>query len=150
MRYTLVDRFLQMEPGRRARAVKCVTLGEPFLRRLPAYPGALVLEALVQTGALLTRAKTGFMRRTILGKIERAVLSGEAHPGDTVTLDVEIALERAEGNLCEGVATVDGKELVRARFLILFVPKDKEPPPDPAAEERRARHIQALGLSEAS
>ena len=65
-------------------------------------------------------------------------------------LDVDIALERPEGNLCEGVATVNGKELVRARFLILFVPKDKEPPPDPAVEERRARHIQALGLSEAS
>ncbi len=150
MRYTLVDRFLEMEPGRRATAVKCITLGEPFLRRLPAYPGALVLEALVQTGGLLTRAKTGFMRRSVLGKIERAIVSGEAHPGDTVKLDVDIALERPEGNLCEGVATVNGKELVRARFLILFVPKDKEPPPDPAVEERRARHIQALGLSEAS
>jgi 3-hydroxymyristoyl/3-hydroxydecanoyl-(acyl carrier protein) dehydratase len=139
-----------MEPGRHAKAVKCVTLGEPFLRRLPAYPGALVLEALVQTGGLLTRAKTGFMRRSILGKIERAVLNGEAHPGDTITLDVEIVVERTEGNLCEGVATVNGKELARARFLILFVSKDKEPPPDPAVVERRERHIQALGLSEAS
>ncbi len=150
MRYTLVDRFLEMEPGRHAKAVKCVTLGEPFLRRLPAYPGALVLEALVQTGGLLTRAKTGFMRRSILGKIERAVLNGEAHPGDTITLDVEIVVERTEGNLCEGVATVNGKELARARFLILFVSKDMEPPPDPAVVERRERHIQALGLSEAS
>lgn len=120
------------------------------MRRLPAYPGALVLEALVQTGGLLTRAKTGFMRRSILGKIERAVLNGEAHPGDTITLDVEIVVERTEGNLCEGVATVNGKELARARFLILFVSKDKEPPPDPAVVERRERHIQALGLSEAS
>jgi 3-hydroxyacyl-[acyl-carrier-protein] dehydratase len=150
MRYTLVDRFLEMEPGRRAKAVKCVTLGEPFLQRLPAYPGALVLESLIQAGGLLTRAKSGFMERTVLGKIERAILSAEARAGDTITLDIDVVLEREEGNLCEGVASVDGKELARARFLILFVPKDKQPPPDPAAEERRARHIQAIGLAEAT
>ena len=34
MRYILVDRFLEIEKGKRARAVKCVTLGEPFLNDL--------------------------------------------------------------------------------------------------------------------
>ena len=46
MRYVLIDRMLELERGKRALAVKCVTLGEPFLRDQSAYPSALVLEGL--------------------------------------------------------------------------------------------------------
>ncbi len=67
MRYILVDRFLEIEKGVRARAVKCVTLGEPFLNDLPAYPKALFLEALIQAGGFLSRSSSDFARATVLG-----------------------------------------------------------------------------------
>ncbi|MEE8105852.1 MAG: 3-hydroxyacyl-[acyl-carrier-protein] dehydratase FabZ [Planctomycetota bacterium] len=146
MRYILVDRFLEIEKGVRARAVKCVTLGEPFLNDLPAYPNALVLEALIQAGGILTRASSDFARPTVLGKVDTASFAREAMPGDTIQLEVEILLARDEGNLCEGIASVNGEEIARARYLIIYVPADKLPPPDAGVAERRMRLMKALGV----
>lgn len=144
MRYVLVDRFLDLEKGKRARAVKCVTRGERFLRRLGAWPRALVLESLLQTGGVLARAGTGFTRTSVLGKVERAEFRGDARPGDRILLDVEVVLSRPEGTLCEGVATVDGEVIARAEFMIVFVPDEARPPPDPLREERRRNLMRAL------
>jgi len=144
MRYVLIDRFLELERGERARAVKCVTRGEPFVGE--AYPSALVLEALLQTGGVLARSGSGFKRMSVLGKVERAVFPGEAHPGDRIQLDVSVALSRPEGTLCEGVATVDGKIIGEAEFLIVFLPAELTPPPDPDVAERRRNLMRALAI----
>ena len=96
MHYLLLDRFLELEEGRRALAVKCVTKGEPFMAELPAYPSPLVLEALIQCGGMLTRAGTGYKRSTVLGKVERAKFVREAMPGDTIRLEVKIELPGVE------------------------------------------------------
>ncbi len=149
MRYVLIDRFLELEPGRRARAVKCVTLGEPLLRETGMFPAPLVLEALLQTGGVLARAATGFRRMSVLGKVESAEFPASARPGDRLQLDVEVALARPEGTLCKGVATVGGEEgrvVGRASFLIVYVPEGMAPPPDAAREEQRRTLMRALRI----
>ena len=144
MRYILVDRFLELETGKRARAVKCVTKGEPWLADLPAYPSALVLEGLLQTGGWLTRAATGFTRRCVLGKVEEARFPSEAHAGDRIELEVEAVLSRDEGTLCEGRATVEGREVGCARFMIVYVSPEMTPPDDPGLVEFQRQLIRAL------
>jgi len=144
MRYVLVDRFLELEKGKRARAVKCVTLGEPFLRDLPAYPSALVLEALLQTGGVLARATAGPGRTSVLGKVNRAEFPAECHPGDRIDLEVTALLSRPDGTLCEGTATVDGKLVGRAEFMIIFLPPELAPSPNEAVRERRRQLMRAL------
>lgn len=109
MRYVLIDRFLGLEPGKRARAVKCITRGERDLEAFERFPAPLVLEALLQTGGVLARAGTGFSRMSVLGKVDRAEFPGAARPGDRMVLDVEVTLSRPEGTLCEGVATSTGR-----------------------------------------
>lgn len=146
MRYVLVDRFLELERGRRARAVKCVTKGEPFLCDRERYPSPLVLEALLQTGGVLARAGTCFKRMSVLGKINRAEFPGGARPGDRLELEVNVILSREEGTLCEGVATVDGTVVGRAEFMIVFVPPELTPPPDPERERYRRELMQALRI----
>ena len=146
MRYILVDRILEWEKGRRARAVKSVTLGEPFLRGLPEYPAALILEAIVQTGGILCRMSADQERMTVLGKIESAEFPARAFPGDRIEIEVEITLARPEGNLCEGVAKVGDRVVGRARYLLPFLPPEMEPQKDAAWRERRARLQRALGL----
>ncbi|MHC4547922.1 MAG: hotdog family protein [Planctomycetota bacterium] len=146
MRYVLIDRFLELEKGERARAVKCVTRGEPFVRELAAYPSALVLEALLQTGGVLARSGSGFTQMSVLGKVERAEFPAQAHPGDRILLDVTAVLSRPEGTLCEGVATVDGAVVARAEFMIVFVPPDMIPPPDPQVTRHRQELMRALAI----
>jgi len=144
MRYVLIDRFLELERGERARAVKCVTRGEPFVG--DAYPSALVLEALLQTGGVLARSGSGFKSMSVLGKVERATFPAEAHPGDRIELDVRATMSRPEGTLCEGVATVEGKIVGEAEFLIVFLPAELAPPPDPDVAEHRKNLMQALAI----
>jgi len=143
MKYLLVDRFLELSPGEHARAVKCVTYGEPYLNDLPHFPPPLVLEGMLQTGGVLTRAVVRFSRRSVVGTVSRAEFPGLARPGDRIEYDVRVALRREEGTLCEGVARVGGREIARAEFMIVFVPPERAPPRDPAEEQRTNNLLRA-------
>ena len=146
MRYVLVDRFTKMDVGERARAVKCVTRGERFLDELPHYPPALVLEALLQTGGALTRVSAGGSAMSVLGKVNRASFPGRARAGDRIQLDVSVVLSRPEGTLCEGIAAVDGVTIAEAEFMIVLLPPEMTPPPDPGRDEYRQQLARALGI----
>jgi len=146
MRYILIDRLLELDRGKRARAVKCVTRGEEFLAGLDHYPAALVLEALLQVGGILARSEVGPETRSALGKVEHAEFPGRAVPGDRIELEANVIVSRAEGKLCEGLATVDGEVIARARFMIFYLPPELMPAPDPEIDEQRRLLYQALGV----
>jgi 3-hydroxyacyl-[acyl-carrier-protein] dehydratase len=148
LRYILVDRFLELEQGQLARAVKCVTLGEPFLRTLDAYPSTLVLEGLLQTGGVLARASTGFRRMSVLGSVSNATFPEAARAGDRIEFEVKVALAREEGTLCEGLATVEDRVVGRAEFMIVYVPQEMTPPMDPAVYRQRRELMRAWGLTD--
>jgi len=68
--FLLVDRVLECEAGQRIKAVKNVTLNEPFFQgHFPGYPvmpGVLVIEAMAQVSAILayvTRGERSSSRR---------------------------------------------------------------------------------------
>jgi len=56
--FLLVDRVIELDPGKTIKALKNVTLNEPFFQGhfpdFPVMPGVLIIEALAQTAALLT------------------------------------------------------------------------------------------------
>ena len=56
--FLLVDRVLELEKGKRIKALKNVTINEPFFEghfpNRPVMPGVLMLEALAQASALLS------------------------------------------------------------------------------------------------
>ena len=56
--FLMVDRVLELEPHKSIKALKNVTVNEPFFTghfpQRPVMPGVMILEALAQTAALLT------------------------------------------------------------------------------------------------
>jgi 3-hydroxyacyl-[acyl-carrier-protein] dehydratase len=94
----LVDRVLELEPGKRILALKNVSINEPFFPghfpHHPVMPGVLVIEALAQAAAILT-FKTRNMKPDensvyyFVG-IDEARFKRPVVPGDQLLLEVTI------------------------------------------------------------
>ena len=56
--FLMVDRVIELEHGKRIKALKNVTVNEPYFvghfPRRPVMPGVMMLEALAQSAALLS------------------------------------------------------------------------------------------------
>src|SRR4030081_1331356 len=95
MRFHLVDRILDVQPGRSLQAVKNLTLGEEYLAdhfpTFPVMPGVLMLEALVEAGAWLLRLTDDFRHSVIVLREARNVKYGTfMEPGRQMRVTVEL------------------------------------------------------------
>ena len=119
----LIDRMMEHDPGRLARALKNVTVNEPFFQgHFPGYPvmpGVLVIEALVQLSAVLAHDQ-GLMLD--LSGIAGARFKRQVSPGDRLTL--ESRMEQVVGTTGSFAvqASVDGELAAEARLLTVFAP----------------------------
>ena len=94
----LVDRVLEIEKGKSIKALKNVTINEPFFTghfpHRPVMPGVLMLEALAQTAALLAFDTLGTTPddKTVyyFAGIDGARFKRPVEPGDQLTLAVEL------------------------------------------------------------
>lgn len=101
----LVDRVLEIEAGKRIRALKNVSINEPFFAghfpHRPVMPGVLMLEALAQAAALLAFETLGVTPddNTVyyFAGIDAARFKRPVEPGDQLTLDV--TLERMKSGV---------------------------------------------------
>jgi 3-hydroxyacyl-[acyl-carrier-protein] dehydratase len=99
----LVDRVLELEKGVRIRALKNVSINEPFFAghfpKRPVMPGVLMLEALAQAAALLSFETMGAAPddKTVyyFAGIDGARFKRVVEPGDQLTLEVEVDRVRA-------------------------------------------------------
>ena len=99
----LVDRVLELDKGVRIRALKNVSINEPFFGghfpRRPVMPGVLMLEALAQAAALLSFETMGQQPddRTVyyFAGIDGARFKRVVEPGDQLVLEVEVDRVRA-------------------------------------------------------
>jgi 3-hydroxyacyl-[acyl-carrier-protein] dehydratase len=109
MRWLWIDRFLEFNSGKSARAVKNLSLAEDyFADHFPGYPvmpAPLMLEGLAQAGGILVGEANDFKEKVILAKIPRAVLHREALAGQQLVFDVEVLHMRPEGASVQGRIT---------------------------------------------
>src|SRR6266576_1540149 len=101
MRFNLVDRILDFEPGKRIRVAKNLSLAEEYLAdhfpTFPVMPGVLMLETLVEAGAWLLRLSEDFRHSVIVLREARNVKYGTfMEPGRQMGVSVEL-VERGEG-----------------------------------------------------
>jgi 3-hydroxyacyl-[acyl-carrier-protein] dehydratase len=110
----LVDRVLEIEPGKRIKALKNVTINEPFFAghfpHRPVMPGVLMLEAMAQTAALLSFAAEGagpdHQSVIYFAGIDGARFKRPVEPGDQLVMDVSLERSRAGIYKFKGVARV--------------------------------------------
>ncbi len=123
MRFALIDRIVELEPGVRITAVKTLTMSEEYLAdhfpHFPVMPGVLMLEALTQAGAWLVRVGEDFAHSMVVLKQANNVKYAQfVEPGQTLTVTAEI-LKYGEGEVkLKGVGTVNGRLTVGARFTL--------------------------------
>src|SRR5262249_6593579 len=96
MRFQLVDRILDVEPGKRIRLVKNLTLAEEYLAdhfpTFPVMPGVLMLQTLVEAGAWLLRITDDFRHSVIVLREARNVKYGSfMQPGKSMVVTAELS-----------------------------------------------------------
>src|SRR5262245_656051 len=125
MRFHLIDRILELEPGKRIRMVKNLTLGEEYLAdhfpTFPVMPGVLMLQTLVEGSAWLLRATEDFRHSVIVLREARNVKYGNfMQPGHSMIITVE-AVDFAPGTetaTFKGKAEMAGSSTVSAKFTV--------------------------------
>jgi 3-hydroxyacyl-[acyl-carrier-protein] dehydratase len=111
----LVDRVLEMEPGKRIVAIKNVTINEPvFLGHFPGrpvMPGVLLIEGMAQAGGLLLLHDIPDRQNKLLlfASIEEAKFRRPVVPGDQVRYEIEVLRLRSTYCKLAGKALVDGQ-----------------------------------------
>ena len=123
--FLLVDRVLELEHGKRIKALKNVSANEPYFvghfPHRPVMPGVMILEALAQSAALLSFDAVGKMPddKSIyyFAGIDSARFKRPVEPGDQLILDVE--LERMKSNIFKfkARATVAGELAAEAGLM---------------------------------
>ncbi|MCI9640456.1 3-hydroxyacyl-ACP dehydratase FabZ [Emergencia sp. 1XD21-10] len=122
--FLLIDRVTDMEQGKWAEAVKCVTANEPFFQGhfpgRPIIPGVLIMEALAQTGAvaILSEAENRG-KLVVFGGIKNCRFKRQVVPGDVLTLYCELTERRGPIGYGKAVAKVDGE--IAAQGELSFV-----------------------------
>ncbi len=127
--FLLVDRVVELEPGKRAVAIKQVTANEPHFTghfpQRPIMPGVLMVEALAQTAGIAVmslddyRGKLGLFAGIDGCRFKRLVV-----PGDTLRLEVTVEKLRGMFGRVRAVASVDGELAVEATLSIV-IPRDQ-------------------------
>ena len=123
MRFTLLDRILQLDPGSKIVAVKNLSLAEEYLAdhfpRFPVMPGVLMLEAMVQAGAWLIRAGEDFEHSMVMLREARNIKFGNfVQPGQTLTITAQVRGQDKRETKLETQGTVDGVQAVSAKLVL--------------------------------
>ena len=123
--FLLVDRVLEIEPGVRARALKNVTMNEPFFPghfpHHPVMPGVLIIEAMAQAAALLSFKSSGVKPDensvVYFAGIDHARFKRPLVPGDQLIFEVEITQSKRNIYKYKARATVDGDLAAEAELM---------------------------------
>lgn len=133
MRFTLLDRIVELEPGTRITAIKQLSLAEEYLvdhfPGFPVMPGVLMLQAMTEAGAWLIRSTENFAHSVILLKEAHNVRYGNfVAPGQTLSVTAELVKQDARETTLKARGTVDGVSTVSARLVLeRFNMADAEP-----------------------
>jgi len=122
MRWIWIDRFIEFETGRRAVAIKNLSLAEEHLHDHfpghPVMPGSLIIEGLAQTAGLLVGEARSFEEKVVLAKIPKMTFHGPARPGETLTYTAVIDYIQDDGAMATVTSHVG--ERLQAEGEIVF------------------------------
>jgi 3-hydroxyacyl-[acyl-carrier-protein] dehydratase len=123
--FLLVDRVLELDKGKRIKAIKNVTMNEPFFTghfpHRPVMPGVMMLEALAQAAAILAFDNLGVLPddNTVFYfvGIDNARFKKPVEPGDQLVLNATLDRSKAGIVKFSANATVEGTVVVSADLM---------------------------------
>ena len=125
--FLLVDRVLEIEPGKRISAYKNVTANEDFFNGHfpghPVMPGVMIIEGMAQAAGILTlhdREESEGKLMYFTG-IDKARFRRPVVPGDRLVYEVEIIRMRNTYCRLRGEALVDGEVAAEATIASALV-----------------------------
>ena len=123
----LVDRILEVEPGRRIVGVKNVTVNEGFFQGhfpgKPIMPGVLICEAMAQVGGILAGCsdeETG--KVFFLTGLDGVKFKHPVGPGDQLRIEVEVSRRRKNYWRMKGFVEVEGKRVAEGEISAMEMP----------------------------
>ena len=94
--FRMIDRILEIEKGKKAIALKNVSIDEPYFLghfpNEPVMPGVLILEAMAQTGGIAFQSSFEKEEEGIpvLARVEEFRLKRRVMPGDQLIIEAEV------------------------------------------------------------
>lgn len=124
----LVDRIVELEPGRRAVGIKNVSVNEPVFTghypERPIFPGVLIVEAMAQVGgvALLPEGEGADSggRVPLLTGLDKVRFRRPVVPGDQLRIEVTTLRMRGAIGKVAAHATVDGEPAAEAELMFAW------------------------------
>ena len=129
--FLLVDRILEIDPGKRIVGLKNVTMNEPYFQGhfpdFPILPGVIIIEAMAQTGGLFVFAQNpeeAVNKNLFFSGIDKARFRKPVIPGDQMIIELEMLKHRGQLWKFRGKATVNGELVAEAELLASIIEKE--------------------------
>lgn len=124
--FLLIDRVLECIPGESVKAIKNVTVNEPFFTghfpQKPVMPGVLIIEAIAQATGILAFKTRGEVKDDddtlyLFAGIDKARFKRPVGPGDQLVIDAKLLKMKRNVWKFSAIASVDGKVVCTADVM---------------------------------
>ena len=125
--FLLVDRIIELEPGKRAVGIKNVTRNEEFFNGHfpgnPIMPGVLIVEHAAQVGGVLllsTMLDQG--KLALFAGIDEVKFRRKVIPGDQIVTEVTLLRVGSRAGKVAVVSRVDGEVVAEGQYTFALIP----------------------------
>ena len=152
MRFNLVDRIIELEPGKRITTIKNLTLAEEYLAEhfpsFPVMPGVMMIEAITQSAAWLIRVTERFRHSVILLKEAKTVKFGQfVTPGQQLRVECQQIADDGRETVLKAKGLLDGKTSVSAKVILTrFNLRDRDPVYRRDDQRLKAHHLRTYQM----
>jgi len=123
--FLLVDRVIEIDPGKKGIGIKNVTINDGFFQghfpQKPVMPGVIMIEAMAQTaGVVVLTSGSHNGKVALFMSISDVKFRKVVYPGDQLLMEVEIIRDRERTAHVKGIGRVDGEVAIEADMMFSY------------------------------